>query len=99
MSPLLLLPLTPRFIALTLAILSMVGFAIALAFDQQPILLAICFSGALFLTIVGISPNQVATFADMYPSLAEGELVAGSGNPRWRQSWDLANAHSFRAVA
>jgi hypothetical protein len=35
MSPLLLLPLTPRFIALTLAILSTVGFAIALALDQQ----------------------------------------------------------------
>jgi hypothetical protein len=35
----------------------------------------------------------------MYPSLAEGELIAGSGNPRWRQPWDLANAHSFRAVA
>jgi hypothetical protein len=34
MSPLL-LPLTPRFIALTLAILSTVGFAIALALDQQ----------------------------------------------------------------
>ena len=200
MSPLLLLPLTPRFIALTLAILSTVGFAIALAFDQQSILLAICFSVALFLTIVGtidlfqtshsvlrnypilahfrfifegirpelrqyffegdkdgmpfsrdrravayqrakmaldvrpfgthydatlhelaemtaaagfdhprefkpihisrrISPSQVATFADMYPSLAEGELIAGSGNPRWRQPWDLANAHSFRAVA
>jgi len=46
-----------------------------------------------------ISPSQVATFADMYPSLAEGELVAGSGNPRWRQPWDLANPHSFRAVA
>ena len=46
-----------------------------------------------------ISPSQVATFADMYPSLAEGELVAGSGNPRWRLPWDLANAHSFRAVA
>jgi hypothetical protein len=29
----------------------------------------------------------------------EGELIAGSGNPRWRQPWDLANAHSFRAVA
>jgi hypothetical protein len=46
-----------------------------------------------------ISPSQVATFADMYPSLAEGELIAGSGNLRWRQPWDLANAHSFRAVA
>src|SRR6201996_6253677 len=46
-----------------------------------------------------ISPSEVATFADMYPSLSEGELVAGSGNPRWRKPWDLADAHSFRAVA
>jgi len=64
MSPLL-LPLTPRFLALTLASLSTVGFAAALAFDRQSILLAICFSVALF----------------------------------WRQPWDLADAHSFRAVA
>ena len=46
-----------------------------------------------------ISPSEVATFADMYPSLSEGELVAGSGNPRWRKPWDLAHAESFRAVA
>ena len=45
MSPLL-LPLTPRFLALTLASLSTVGFAAALAFDRQSILLAICFSVA-----------------------------------------------------
>ena len=46
-----------------------------------------------------ISPSEVSTFADMYPSLAEGELVAGSGNPRWSKRWDLADPHSFRAVA
>jgi glutamate synthase domain-containing protein 2 len=46
-----------------------------------------------------ISPSEVATFADMYPSLAEGELVAGTGNPRWLKPWDLASAQSFRAVA
>ena len=45
-----------------------------------------------------ISPSEVITFADLYPSLAEGELVAGSGNPRWRRPWDVAQAHSFRAV-
>jgi glutamate synthase domain-containing protein 2 len=45
-----------------------------------------------------ISPSEVITFADLYPSLAEGELVAGSGNPRWRRPWDLAQAHSFRAA-
>lgn len=45
-----------------------------------------------------ISASEVITFADLYPSLAEGELVAGSGNPRWRRPWDMAQAHSFRAV-
>lgn len=46
-----------------------------------------------------ISPREVVTFADVYPPLTEGELVAGSGNPRWRQPWDMANPHSFRATA
>jgi glutamate synthase domain-containing protein 2 len=45
-----------------------------------------------------ISPSEVVTFADIYPSLAEGELKAGSGNPRWQLPWDQADAHSFRAV-
>ncbi len=46
-----------------------------------------------------ISPSEVSTFADMYPQLSEGELVAGTGNPRWAKPWDLADPHSFRAVA
>ena len=46
-----------------------------------------------------ISPSEVVTFADIYPSLAEGELVAGTGNARWKLPWDLANAQSFRATA
>jgi len=46
-----------------------------------------------------ISPSEVATFADMYPQLSEGELVAGTGNLRWSKPWDLANPQSFRAVA
>ena len=45
-----------------------------------------------------ISPREVVTFADVYPALIEGELVAGSGNPRWRQPWDMASPHSFRAT-
>jgi hypothetical protein len=39
------------------------------------------------------------TFADIYPSLAEGELLAGTGNARWKLPWDHANARSFRATA
>jgi len=45
-----------------------------------------------------ISPAEVVTFAEVYPSLAEGELLTGTGNPRWRGPWEMASAHSFRAV-
>jgi glutamate synthase domain-containing protein 2 len=46
-----------------------------------------------------ISPSEVVTFADIYPALAEGELVAGTGNARWAKPWDMADARTFRAVA
>ena len=46
-----------------------------------------------------ISPSEVVTFADVYPALAKGELLAGTANPRWSQPWAMADAHSFRAVA
>jgi len=46
-----------------------------------------------------ISASEVVTFADIYPSLSEGELLAGTGNARWKLPWDLANSHSFRATA
>ena len=45
-----------------------------------------------------ISPSEVVTFAEVYPSLVEGELLKGTDNPRWRAPWDMASAHSFRAV-
>ena len=45
-----------------------------------------------------ITPSEVVTFADIYPSLIEGELLAGTANPRWKLPWDLANPHSFRAT-
>ena len=46
-----------------------------------------------------VSGSEVKTFADLYPALAEGELVAGTDNPRWRKAWDMAHADSFRATA
>ena len=46
-----------------------------------------------------ISPSEVASFADLYPSLAEGALVTGTASPRWRKPWDMASASSFRALA
>jgi glutamate synthase domain-containing protein 2 len=45
-----------------------------------------------------VSPSEVVTFADIYPSLAENELIAGVADPRWKRPWDLANPHSFRAT-
>lgn len=46
-----------------------------------------------------VSPSVVATYADLYPALAEGELVSGTSDKRWRQAWDMAHADSFRATA
>jgi glutamate synthase domain-containing protein 2 len=46
-----------------------------------------------------VSPSIVATYADLYPALAEGELVSGTSDKRWRQAWDMAHTDSFRATA
>lgn len=43
-----------------------------------------------------ISPSEVASFAELYPILAPRELLAGSHDTRWRGTWDLADAESFR---
>ncbi len=45
-----------------------------------------------------VSAHEVATFADLFPSLKDGELVSGTSDPRWRKAWDMANPHSFRAT-
>ena len=46
-----------------------------------------------------VSPSVVATYADLYPALAENELVSGTGDKRWRRAWDMSHANSFRATA
>jgi glutamate synthase domain-containing protein 2 len=45
------------------------------------------------------SPSEVVTFADVYPPLAKGALLAGTENPRWMQPWSMADANSFRPAA
>jgi glutamate synthase domain-containing protein 2 len=45
-----------------------------------------------------ISASEVITFAELYPPLPEGALVAGTAPPRWMQPWAMADARSFRAV-
>ena len=44
-----------------------------------------------------ISPKEVVTFADLYPSMAEGELLKGTQNELYARAWAMADAHSFRA--
>jgi glutamate synthase domain-containing protein 2 len=44
-----------------------------------------------------VTPSDVVTFADIYPPLIENELIAGTAKQRWKQPWDLADPHSFRA--
>jgi glutamate synthase domain-containing protein 2 len=46
-----------------------------------------------------VSASEVKTFADLFPALAEGELISGTSDPRWRRAWDMAHANSFRATA
>jgi glutamate synthase domain-containing protein 2 len=45
-----------------------------------------------------VSASEVITFADLYPPLPEGALLAGTAPPRWMQPWAMADARSFRAV-
>jgi glutamate synthase domain-containing protein 2 len=45
-----------------------------------------------------ISPREVVTFAELYPSLMTGELIAGSTDPHYARAWRMADAESFRPV-
>ena len=46
-----------------------------------------------------VSASEVATFADLYPALADGELLSGTSDKRWKRAWDMAHTDSFRATA
>ena len=45
-----------------------------------------------------VSPREVLTFADLYPSLRPGELIAGTVDPRFRDAWSVSRADSFHAT-
>jgi hypothetical protein len=45
-----------------------------------------------------VSPREVLTFADLYPPLRPGELVAGTVDPRFREAWSVARADTFHAT-
>jgi glutamate synthase domain-containing protein 2 len=46
-----------------------------------------------------VSQHEVKSFAELYPPLQPGELIAGSHDKRYRTAWTMASAEEFRAVA
>jgi glutamate synthase domain-containing protein 2 len=45
-----------------------------------------------------VSAQEVKSFAELYPVLEPGELLAGSGNKRFEIPWAMASAKEFRAM-
>jgi glutamate synthase domain-containing protein 2 len=45
-----------------------------------------------------VSQHEVKSFAELYPPLAPGELIKGSGDKRYEIAWAMANAKEFRAM-
>jgi glutamate synthase domain-containing protein 2 len=46
-----------------------------------------------------VSPREVVNFDELYPALQPGELIAGTGDPRFRDAWKMASADTFRLAA
>jgi glutamate synthase domain-containing protein 2 len=46
-----------------------------------------------------ISAREVVSFAELYPPLEEGVLLTGTADPRFRDAWARAQAHSFAPAA
>ncbi len=40
--------------------------------------------------------TEVSSYARMYPSLREGELIGGTGDDRFREAWAMARADTFQ---
>jgi glutamate synthase domain-containing protein 2 len=45
-----------------------------------------------------VSPHEVKSFAELYPPLEPGELLAGTGDKRYEIPWSMSNAKEFRAM-
>jgi glutamate synthase domain-containing protein 2 len=45
-----------------------------------------------------VSPHEVKSFVDLYPSLAPGELIVGTSDERFKSAWAMASAKHFRAL-
>ncbi len=42
-----------------------------------------------------VSPQDIRSFADLYPELAPGALLAGTQDARFARAWAMADAYSF----
>ncbi|NKC30603.1 FMN-binding glutamate synthase family protein [Falsiroseomonas selenitidurans] len=42
-----------------------------------------------------VSAQEVRSFAELFPELTPGELLAGTADARFREAWAMADAHSF----
>lgn len=45
-----------------------------------------------------VSANSQKSFEDLYPSLAENELLVGAADPRFAKAWAMADPHSFEPI-
>jgi hypothetical protein len=45
-----------------------------------------------------VSAHEVKTFAELYPPLKPGELLAGTHDRRFANAWDMASAKEFHAL-
>jgi glutamate synthase domain-containing protein 2 len=46
-----------------------------------------------------VGANETKTFAELYPTLDPGELIAGARDQAWRGWWEMARADRFVAAA
>jgi hypothetical protein len=45
-----------------------------------------------------VNAREVMTFAELYPTVEPGELIAGARDESLRKLWDVARADSFAAA-
>ena len=45
-----------------------------------------------------VPERGVLSFADLYPAMETGELIAGARDPAWTKLWAMARADSFAAA-
>jgi hypothetical protein len=46
-----------------------------------------------------LAADRIVTYAEIYASLAPGELLSGTREPRFAEAWRMAQPHSFQPAA